>query len=53
MRAHILDKDGVIANTIIVTSLDFLPGLVDAAIGGQIGDKIVNGQVIVADQQQP
>jgi len=37
MRAHII-TDGKISNTIEVESLDFLPGLIDAEIGGGIGD---------------
>lgn len=37
MRAHVI-KDGVVANTIEVKSLDFMPGLIDAAQGGVIGD---------------
>lgn len=39
MQAHII-KDGRIANTIEVESLDTLPGfhLVDASVGGAIGD---------------
>lgn len=43
MNAHQLDADGVIKNTIVVDSLDVLPNLVDASIGGKIGDSIVNG----------
>lgn len=46
MRAHQLDANGVIINTIVVDSLDVIPGLVDASIGGQIGDKIVGGVVV-------
>lgn len=38
MNAHQLDASGVIINTIVVESLDFLPGLVDAEAGGAIGD---------------
>jgi len=37
MRAHII-TDGKISNTIEVESLDFMPGLIDAEIGGGIGD---------------
>jgi len=38
MRAHVIEG-GVIVNTIVVESLDFLPGLVDAdKVGGSIGD---------------
>lgn len=37
MRAHIIEN-GKIVNTIEVESLDFLPNLVDASLGGAIGD---------------
>lgn len=37
MRAHVI-TDGVVTNTIIVKSLDFMPGLIDADLGGRIGD---------------
>lgn len=38
MRAHII-QNGVIANTIEVESLDFMPGLIDADVhGGAVGD---------------
>jgi hypothetical protein len=37
MRAHVIEN-GVVVNTIEVESLDFMPGLVDAAIGGSVGD---------------
>jgi hypothetical protein len=53
MRAHQLDADGVIINTIMVESLDFLPNLWDAAIGGQIGDSIINGQLVPAPPPAP
>jgi hypothetical protein len=46
MRAHQLDKNGVIINTIEVESLTDFPNLVDASLGGVIGDSIVNGVVI-------
>lgn len=42
MQAHIID-DGVIINTIEVESLDFLPGLLDASLGGVMGDHQVDG----------
>lgn len=38
MNAHQLDVNGVIINTIVVDSLDVFPGLMDAALGGAIGD---------------
>lgn len=37
MRAHVI-QDGVVTNTILVDSLDFMPNLVDASNGGKIGD---------------
>jgi len=37
MRAHVI-KNGKIANTIVVDSLSFCPGLIDASVGGAIGD---------------
>lgn len=46
MRAHQLDASGVILQTIIVSDLDFMPGLVDASIGGQVGDRIVGGMLV-------
>lgn len=49
MRAHQLDANGVIINTILVDTLDILPNLVDADIGGNIGDKIVDGVVVAAE----
>jgi hypothetical protein len=48
MRAHFVSDSGVIMNTIEVESLDFMPGLVDAAIGGTIGDSIINGMLVKA-----
>lgn len=46
MIAHQLNQDNIIINTIVVDSLDFLPNLIDASIGGSIGDTVLNGQVI-------
>ena len=45
MRAHLV-KDGVIVNTVEVANLSFMDGLVDASIGGAIGDSISNGLVV-------
>lgn len=45
MNAHQLDAHGVIVNTVVVESLDALPNLVDAKIGGSIGDQVVGGTV--------
>lgn len=44
MRAHVI-TDGKVTNTIIVDSLDFMPGLVEAT-GGGIGWDYVGGQFI-------
>ena len=38
MKAHVIE-DGVVTNTIEVESLDFMPGLVDASLGGKMGDR--------------
>lgn len=53
MDAHQLDADGVILNTIVVDSLGVIPNLIDASIGGQIGDKIVSGGVVPKPAQMP
>lgn len=45
MRAHILSGQ-VIVNTIEVPNLTVIPNLVDASIGGNIGDSIINGVVV-------
>lgn len=45
MRAHIIEN-GIVTNTIEVESLDFMPGLVDADLGGSIGDRYENGEFI-------
>jgi hypothetical protein len=46
MNAHQLDANGVIINTIVVSSLDVFPNLIDASQGGSIGDTW-NGTTIV------
>lgn len=43
MRAHIITA-GKVSNTIEVESLDLLPGLLDASLGGVVGD-LWNGTV--------
>lgn len=47
MRAHVV-TDGLITNTIEVSALDAFPDmtLIDANIGGGIGDSIVDGVVV-------
>lgn len=42
MKAHVI-QDGIVINTILVDSLDFMPGLVDASNGGKIGDIYADG----------
>lgn len=37
MKAHIIEG-GKVVNTIEVESLDFMPNLIDASMGGKIGD---------------
>ena len=46
MNAHQLDTNGVIINTIVVDSLNVFPNLIDASVGGTIGDSW-NGATIV------
>ena len=46
MNAHQLNASGVILNTIVVDSLNVFPNLIDAALGGSIGDTW-NGTAIV------
>lgn len=45
MKAHVIENN-VIINTIIVDSLDFMPGLISAEHGGNIGDEYCDGQFI-------
>jgi hypothetical protein len=44
MRAHVI-TDGKVTNTIIVDSLDFMPGLVEAT-SGSIGWDYIDGQFV-------
>jgi len=52
MRAHVI-KDDKIVNTIEVDALDVFPGLVDAALGGVIGDGWVGGKPVPAPLIMP
>lgn len=45
MRAHIIEN-GIAVNTIEVESLDFMPNLIDASLGGAIGDRYENGEFL-------
>ena len=51
MRAHIVEN-GKIINTIVVESLDIIPGLIDAANGGTIGD-LWDGQTFTTPPKTP
>lgn len=51
MQAHII-KGGVVVNTIVVDSLDFMSGLVEAPAGTGIGWSYINGQ-FVDNRPQP
>lgn len=53
MRAHQIDGAGLILNTIVVNSLDDLPNLVDASIGGGRGDSVIGGVLVPAAVVQP
>lgn len=44
MRAHQINEDGRIVNTVMVDEL--ADGLVDANIGGSIGDSIIGGVLV-------
>lgn len=48
MRAHQIDGNGLILRTIVVSSLDAMPGLVDASIGGGAGDSVIGGELVKA-----
>ena len=45
MQAHIIEN-GVVVNTIVVDSLNFMSGLVEAPEGTGIGWSYVNGQFV-------
>jgi hypothetical protein len=53
MRAHQIEN-GIVVNTIIVESLDSMPGLtlIEATTGG-IGDSVVNGVVVPRPAPEP
>lgn len=46
MNAHQLNEDGLIINTIVVDDINVFPRLIDASIGGSVGDSIINGVLI-------
>lgn len=48
MRAHIINEAGLILNTVVVNSLDDVPGCIDASIGGGPGDSIIDGELVPA-----
>jgi hypothetical protein len=51
MQAHIIEN-GIVVNTIVVDSLDFMSGLIEAPAGTGIGWSYVNGQ-FVDNRPQP
>lgn len=53
MRAHLLDEEGFIVNTIEVDHLEQLENLVDAELGGTIGDRFVDGLLVKINKQVP
>lgn len=54
MRAHLLDQNGKIVNTLIVDALDCMPGLIDAdKFHGDIGDSWANGVFTPAQTPMP
>ena len=46
MNAHQLDVNGVILNTIVVDTLDVFPNLIDASVGGWVGDTWTGAEII-------
>ena len=46
MNAHQLNANSVIINTIVVSALDQFPGLIDATLGGRIGDSFIGGVIV-------
>lgn len=44
MRAHVINESGLIENTIMVDELG--EGMIDAAIGGEIGDSYIDGVIV-------
>jgi len=54
MQAHIIEG-GIVVNTVEVLSLDALPGvdLVDASLGGKIGDELIDGEYVSPEQPAP
>jgi hypothetical protein len=53
MRAHQVEN-GIVVNTIVVTSLDSMPGLtLIAATTGSVGDTVVNGVAIPKPPPEP
>jgi hypothetical protein len=51
MKAHIIEN-GVITNTIVVKSLDAFPNLIDAELGGSIGD-LYDGNLFITPPPAP
>ena len=47
MNAHQLNEDGLIINTIVVDDINVFPGLVNASIGGSVGDSVINGVLVL------
>lgn len=45
MRAHVIEN-GVVVNTIVVDSLDALPGLIEEVDGVEIGWSYVDGEFV-------
>ena len=53
MRAHIINQAGLILNTVIVNSLDDVPGGIDASMGGGPGDSVIDGELVPAPAVVP
>lgn len=52
MRAALI-QNGFVINVLEVENLDFMPNLVDAENGGNIGDQYINGQFVQPSPPAP
>jgi hypothetical protein len=50
MKAHLI-RDGRVVNTIVVNALNDMPGLIDATLGGQIGN-LWDGHIFIESPEQ-
>lgn len=53
MKAHVIDSDGTVINTILVSDLNFIPNLIDARLGGKIGDRWTGVEFVIVQPATP